>query len=204
MNPGQKKLLKAIIIYTLVWNTSYFWEYLPALFDMGIFLLLLLTIATLLPIAAYQVYKYLTEEHKVKFRLVNAGLIALLAVLTFYKPLGLIDFKKFEGEDILFAVAKTVANGTISIRLKEGNRFKKTINSFGVDNYWGSYEMINDTLKLHYDINTDSGKENDFATLEIPSDTSGGNLGYVYYHTEGVSKRGVSMKIYKLNIDKIK
>jgi hypothetical protein len=70
----------------------------------------------------FQVYKYATNSPKTKHRLVNIVLIALILVLTYLNPLGLIDFEKFEGENLLYATYEGTANCSISIRLKEEDR----------------------------------------------------------------------------------
>jgi hypothetical protein len=57
LNSGQRKILIAIIAYTIIWNSQYLWEYLPGLFDMEISLLLMITIVALVLIGIYQVYK---------------------------------------------------------------------------------------------------------------------------------------------------
>ncbi len=187
-----------------MWNTQYFWEYLPGLFDMGIMLTLLITIVILVLTGVYQVFKYLAEEQKDKFRLINAGLIVLVSVLTCLKPLGLIDFKKLEGENILYAMREGVANCTTSIRLKEGNRFKKTSICFGTDHSWGSYEIINDTIKFHYDKISEENKKEDFAIMQIVEDTTDKRIGIIHYHSKGLRKEGIPMKIMELNREKLK
>jgi hypothetical protein len=57
LNSGQRKILIAIIAYTIIWNSQYLCEYLPGLFDMEISLLLMITIVALVLIGIYQVYK---------------------------------------------------------------------------------------------------------------------------------------------------
>lgn len=204
LNSGQKKILIAIIAYSLVWNSQYLWEYLPGLFDIGIILLLLITIVTLVLIGIFQAYKCVTEKQKIKIRLINVGLIALISILTYHKPLGLIDFKIFEGKNILYAMHEGVANCTTSISLIEGNRFKKTSICFGVDHVWGNYELANDTIKFHYDKTSEDDKQNDFAIMQITNDTSDERLGLIHFHSEGLRKEGIPMVIRELNREKLK
>lgn len=204
LNSGQKKILIAILSYTLIWNSQYLWEYLPGLFDMGIILLLMITIVVLVLIGIYQAYKYVSEEQKIKSRLLNISLIATVSILTYFKPLGLIDFKKFEGENILYAMREGVANCTTSIRLKEGNRFKKTSICFGIDHFWGDYEIVNDTIKFHYDKTTEENNLNDFAILQVNEDKLDKRLGVIHYHSEGLRKEGIPMVIKELKIEKLK
>ena len=204
LNSGQRKILIAIIAYTLIWNSQYLWEYLPGLFDMGIILTLMITIVVLILIGIYQIYKYVSEEQKIKFRLINISLIVLVSVLTYFKPLGLIDFKIFEGENVLYAMREGVANCTTSIRLKEGNRFKKTSICFGIDHYWGDYEIVNDTIKFNYDKISEENGRDDFAIVQITNDTTDKRLGVIHYHSEGLRKEGMPMVIRELKREKLK
>lgn len=139
-----------------------------------------------------------------KFRLINFGLIILISVLTYIKPLGLINFKKLEGENILYAVVEGVANCTTSIILKEGNRFKKTIICFGIDHYWGNYEIVDDTIKFHYDRISEENKEGEFAIMQILKDTTDKRLGMIHYHSEGLREKGIPMIIKELKRENLK
>ena len=148
-------------------------------------------------------YKYVSEEQKIRFRLINISLIVLISILTYFKPLGLIDFKIFEGENVLYAMREGVANCTTSIRLKEGNRFKKTSICFGIDHYWGDYEIIEDTIKFHYDNISEENKRDDYAIMQIINDTADKRLGLIYYHSEGLRKEGIPMFIRELKREKL-
>lgn len=164
--------------------------------------MLLITIVLLILIGICQIYKFVSEEQKIKFRLVNIGLIILVSFLTYFKPLGLIDFTIFEGENILCARRTGVANCTTSIRLKEGNRFKKTSICFGIDHYWGDYEIVKDTIKFKYDKRTEENNL-DYAIMQIESDTLQRRLGVIHYHSE-TRKEGMPMVIIELKRKKLK
>jgi len=171
---------------------------------MGIILLLIITIVVLVLIGIYQAYQYLSEEQKINFRLINISLIAIISILTYFKPLGLIDFKKFEGENILYAMREGVANCTTSIRLKEGNRFKKTSICFGIDHFWGDYEIVNDTIKFYYDRTSEENEQNDFAIMQVSGENSDKRLGVIHYHSEDIRKEGIPLMIKELKIEKLK
>ena len=176
----------------------------PGLFDLVIILLLMITTVVLVLVGIYQVYKYVAEEQKVKFRLINISLIVTVIVLACFKPFGLIDFKKFEGENILYAMREGTINCTTSIRLKEGNRFKKTSICFGIDHFWGNYEIVNDTIIFHYDKISEENKENDFAIIQLSEDKLDKRLGVIHYHSEGLRKEGIPMMIKELKANKLK
>ncbi len=204
MNSEQKTIFIATMAYFLIWNGLHFWEYLPGLFDMAIFLLLLLLMAVLAVVALFQIYKYIAEKQKNQFRLINTGLIVLAVMLTYYKPGGLINFEKLEGENLLHAVREGTASCSIFIRLKEGNRFKKTSICFGTDHYWGTYEIVNDTIKFHYDNISAQNKKGDFAILQLENDPASQRLGMIHYHSEGLPEEGISMTISSIKKEAFK
>jgi len=204
LNSGQKKILKAIVAYVIIWNSQYIWEYLPGIFDMIIIIMLLITIVILVIVGIYQLFKFFTEKPTINFRLLNIGLIMLISVLSYFKPLGLIDFEKYEGENIVYAMYEGVANCTTSIRLKSGNKFKKTSICFGKDHYWGKYEIVNDTIKFHYNRTSEENKEDDYAILQLEDDTTSQRLGLIHYHSTGLRKEGIPMIIRELKIDKLR
>jgi hypothetical protein len=199
LNTTQKKIFIATISYTLVWNTRYFWEYLPGLFDLGIFLLLFATIFTLGAVAVFQVYKFITEHPKNNIRLINIGLIVLAMALTHAKPSGLIDFEKYEGENTLLAKREGAANCTTSFRLKEGGRFKKTIICFGADHYWGNYEIVGDTIKFRYNRISEENKEGDYGILTLGKGYPNKPLGILSFYSEGSAKGGIPFFVKELD-----
>ena len=203
LNIGQKKILIVIFTYVLIWNSQYLWEYLPGLFDIGIIFLLKITIFIINLIGIYQIFKFVSEVHKVKFRLVNIILIVAVSILSYFNPLGLIDFKKFEGKNILYAMREGVANCTTSIRLKERNRFKKTSICFGTDHFWGDYEIKGDTIKFYYDNISEENKRDDYAIMQIINDTADKRFGLIHYHSEGLREEGIPMIIRELKREKL-
>ena len=204
MKSGQKKLFILTLVYGVVWNTQYFWENLPGLLDMAVILLLLLTLVTIFFIGIFQVYKLIIEKPRDKFRIMNIALVVMIITMNYFKPHGIIDFKKFEGEDILYATYEGVANCTTSIRLKENNRFKKTTACFGIDHYWGDYQIVGDTIKFIYDKRSGANKTVDFAILAIEKDTLKERIGIIHYHSEGIRKEGIPMIIHELKTEKVK
>lgn len=199
MNPGQKRLLWAILAYFLVWNSRYFWEYLPGLFDLGITLLLFFAFFVLAFIGLYQLFMLISEQPKVPFRGINVVLIVSALLLSYLKPLGLIDFQKLEGRNLLYAVYKGAANCSTLIKLKEGNRVKKTSICFGVNHYWGTYEVSGDSIRFHYDEPTVDNKAGDYGVLEFRTTTSGTREGFLYYFTEGGYKRGLPLFVREVD-----
>lgn len=66
--------------------------------------------------------------------------------LAFFKPAGLIDFWKFEGNDILIAKREGAANCMTTFKLKENNKFTEKSVCFGMTEIKGDYKLKNDTI----------------------------------------------------------
>lgn len=193
MNTGQERIQITILLYTLFWNTRYFWEKLPG--DMLITVILFIVILVLLIVGLFQLGMYLTESFPQRMRLINAGLILLISVLTFYWPLGLFDFQKLEGENKLYAFYEGTASCSTQIRLKKGNKCKKTFVCFGVEHQWGTYVQSHDTIYFHFDRDSERNDIDNFAVIELERDTTRNRLGVMYYHSKEWGGRGIPMVI---------
>ncbi len=87
--------------------------------------------------------------------------------MTFYKPFGLIDFDKLEGENILIAQTEGAANCTSTLKLKDNFVFKERIVCFGVSEIKGTYKISNDTIYFDYSETTSpENKKYEFAVVE--------------------------------------
>lgn len=191
MDKGQYSILLVILFYTLLWNTSYFWENLPGLVDVAIFLLLILLSFILLVIGIVQLFKSFGETSKRKFRLINSSLIATVLTLSILKPTGLINMEALEGEDLLIAVKEGVANCRTIIKLKPNQRFKKTNYCFGVEHYWGNHTMNQDTLTFHYDNN-----KKEYAIVEL---NDAQDQKYLHYHSKEAVIQPVTFYMVMMN-----
>ena len=83
----------------------------------------------------------------------NREFIALFAIetLTFLFPYGLIDFKKYEGKDLISAQREGVANCMMYLHLKEGGEFVEKQICFGVYEQKGSYQIKGDSIFFHFE-----------------------------------------------------
>ena len=89
----------------------------------------------------------------------------------------------------------TVPNCTISYRLKEDKRFRKTSICFDIDHSWGSYEIVSDTIKLSYD---DESIAEEYAVLEIDRDKGTVRLGQFIMYPSNFD-RDIPYRIVELN-----
>lgn len=187
-----------ILCYTLVWHSVYFWENLPEPFNEGVFLLLLLIWAIMILISLFQLYKFIVEQPKDYFRLLNIGLIVLVSWLYFWNPRGVIDFTKYEKENILTAHYRAT-----SIRLKVGNRFEERISRIGYYNRnWGDYAIVGDTVKLHYDNVSSANTKLDYAIMDIDKGAIKKCFGRLDYYYIG-QRHGLPMCIIEVNKEKM-
>lgn len=93
-----------------------------------------------------QIYFSVKEKFKQKHRFVLIGLLIIVLLLTYFKPLGVIDFDKFEGTDVLIAEREGAANCLTTFKLKDDYTFRERIGCFGVSEIKGTFRVINDTI----------------------------------------------------------
>ena len=70
----------------------------------------------------------------------------IILLLTFLKPNGLVDFEKFESENILIAQREGAANCMTTLKLKKNNKFTEKTVCFGMSEINGDYKYRNDTI----------------------------------------------------------
>lgn len=104
MSRTQKRIMTLTLLYTLIWNTVYFWEKLPEPYNFGTYFLLLLLWVSMLLISLFQVYKFLVEHSKDYYRLLNSGLVLLVSGLYLCCPGGLFDFAKYQKHKNILAI----------------------------------------------------------------------------------------------------
>ena len=141
---------KGIIITTLVFfllvNTTYYWEGKLGLFAFPAFLILAAVYLGLAFALLRQLYLTVKEKFKQRHRLITIGLLTTVLVLTFFKPLGLINFDKLEGNDVLVAEREGSANCLTTLKLKDDFTFRERIGCFGVSEIKGTFRVVKDTI----------------------------------------------------------
>jgi hypothetical protein len=156
------------IILLLIVNTSYFWENLPGLFDMTILFLTLIGFIILIIVFINQLIKGITEKFKNRIRVLNLLILSTVLALTYLHPFGFINFEKIiYGEDIYFTQYEGAASGTISLKLKNNNKFIEKSVFWGVENYKGNYKIKNDTLFLIYNSKSNFNEKTSFCIEDI-------------------------------------
>jgi hypothetical protein len=142
----KKGLIITTIIFFLLINPTYYWQGKFGLFAFPVFLLLAVVYLGLAIALVRQILLLAKERLADKHRLFNVGLLIVVLVVTFYKPFGLIDFDKLEGDNILLAEREGAANCMTTFKLKEDFTFKEQNVCFGVTEVSGKYHLQNDTI----------------------------------------------------------
>lgn len=127
-------------------NTSYVWEGKLELWAFPVFIFLLVFYIVLAIILIYQVYWVTKEGFKNKKRIIIVGVMSLTLGLIFFWPNGIINFDRWEGDDLLIAGREGVANCTTTLKLKANNKFVEKSICFGMSEVRGDYLLKGDSI----------------------------------------------------------
>jgi len=141
-----RALILTSILFLIVINTSYFWRYALGLLEIFAHLILLGVFIFFILMLALHFIKAIKEKFLVRRRNILLFCLTIVIGLTLYKPFGLIDFKKFEGEDLMIAEREGTANCMTRLHLKEVGLFIEESFCFGLSRIRGTYEIENDTI----------------------------------------------------------
>ena len=112
-----------------------------------------------------QLYFLIKGKFKQKNRFPLVALLTVVLLLTYFKPLGIVDFDKLEGNDILVAEREGSANCLTTLKLKDDFTFRERIGCFGVSEIKGTFRVVKDTI---YFDNVQFGRgENDFYKFAV-------------------------------------
>ncbi len=185
------------MLLTGIWTFRYFSGYIQNLHGILFWIVGPSICFLLLCISLYQIVILVLEKVKHYERLRFSIIIFALLTLIFLKPLGLINWEKFEDKNHLVAVGR----GNI-LKLKSKNKLKFI--SSNQDFYFGTYKMKDDTLFLLTKKITPYMDRVSYATLY----NSGGQLDSynalcLYQNLESKAGRCITMQIRALDIDKL-
>jgi len=200
-----KGLIITTIVFFLLVNTSYYWEGKLELFAFPAFLLLA-AVYLGLAIALYlQLYLTFKERFNQKKRFIVIGLLITVLLLSFLKPMGLIDFDKLEGNDVLVAEREGSANCLTTLKLKDNFTFRERIGCFGVTEIKGTFRVVQDTI---YFDNVELGRnENEFYKFAVIKPTKSNNskiLGDLKRYKNTSDTIGHELWIIKNELQKLK
>jgi hypothetical protein len=135
-----------LLIFFLIVNTKYYWERKLGFFAFPMFLFLLIFYLGIGVVLVKQIYFLVKNKTLDKTRLITIGILILVLILTFLKPSGIIDFERFESDNILIAEREGSANCMTTLKLKEDFTFSERSICFGINEIKGNYHLQNDTI----------------------------------------------------------
>ncbi len=188
------------IIYFLFVNSSYFWEKLPGLWDMVLTGILFLSFVILAIILIFQIIKMIRNKFSSKITIINCIILTTVLTVTALYPLGIVDFRKFEGIDLILAQYEGAANCTTTLKIKKENRFIQRRICFGIDEYYGNYRIDGDTIKLHYDEKSSFGSKYAYGLIKLDSIKNDKNYGLILYYRDSVDNDPLPMRILEYRI----
>lgn len=165
------------VIFFLVINTTYFWEGKLDLFAFPVFVLLVVAYLVLAVCLIRQIYFVIREKFSDRQRLFGISLLAIVLVLTFCFPRGLIDCGQLSGKDLLIAQREGAANCMTTFKLKENSRFSEKSVCFGSTETKGTYEMKGDTI-FFTTVHLGTGEEGYYKFAVIKRSTGKDKNGY--------------------------
>ena len=118
------------------------------------------------------------------------------------EPMGFVHWEKYEGQNVLVAETEGTVNCRTIIKLKKNNRFKYISRCFGVDFYFGTYKLVNDTLYLELDENVGYMDKSSYAVLlKTKNDTTRYRQLILYKNFD--DKRNLSFSIREQRMSEI-
>ncbi len=141
-----KGLLITTIVFFLLVNTTYYWEGKLGLFAIPVFVFLVAVYFGLALALFRQIYLLGKEKFKQTNRFILIGLLTTVLLLIYFKPLGIVDFDKSEGTDILIAEREGAANCLTTLKFKDDYTFRERIGCFGISEIKGTFRVVNDTI----------------------------------------------------------
>jgi len=119
--------------------------------------------------------------------------------------MGLIDFDKLEGNDVLVAEREGSANCLTTLKLKDNFTFRERIGCFGVTEIKGTFRVVQDTI---YFDNVELGRnENEFYKFAVIKPTKSNNskiLGDLKRYKNTSDTIGHELWIIKNELQKLK
>jgi hypothetical protein len=170
---GRKFILFLILSFSGIWFFQYFFSFTKGASTFLVFLVGISLWFALIGIAILQLIILIFEKPKIYQRLIFVSAILFLNLFSLTKPKGLVNWEKYEGENLLVAERIGTAKCRTKIKLKDGNKFKFENHCFGIDFQFGTYILKGDTLFFALDeVNNFMDKSSFAILLRGEKDTS--------------------------------
>jgi hypothetical protein len=141
-----KGIYLLLIIFYFTICTTYFWETETEEYSILVSLLLVLVFFILFIILLQQLNRSYFEKFKYKQRTILVLFLTSILALTYYKPLGIINFDAMHGKTLLYAKREGVASSGTIFKLREDKTFTLRTVYFGLEQTSGKYRISSDTI----------------------------------------------------------
>jgi len=142
----RNKFLVRFFIAFILLLYSTFSYFINTDFDMSIFFICVLIYLFIFFDLIFQIYKSIKVKYTDKVRNYLCIFYALVLIIVFIKPKGIIDFEELGSKIILTGFYEGAASCTTTLKLKENNTYRLNSICFGSDTKIGKYVMRNDSI----------------------------------------------------------
>ena len=147
---------------------------------------------------ARQLYLAIKDKFADKQRNYLIAGMTIVLILTYFFPSGLIDFDKLEGDNLLVAQRKGVANCMTTLKLKDNNKFIQQSVCFGLTEITGTYEVKGDTITFdNISYGRGSNEFYKYAVVKNSKNNSDGYKGYLDLFKTQTDTIGIPLLIVK-------
>ncbi|WP_125185425.1 hypothetical protein [Botryobacter ruber] len=195
-----KSIIISSILFFLLFNTSFLWQKLPGLWDLGIIAVLVIAFLALAVVLLVQFTLLIFGKFKSKKKNISTAVLAFVLLITVIFPFGVYNPNHFEEPNLIFARLESTANCTSSLKIRKENRFSYTSVCFGFDDYNGTYEIVGDTIKLLYDDKSPFNSKVAYGIVELDSVATDTHKGTLWYHRSLEDEKPMPLAILEYDL----
>jgi len=162
---------------------------------MGITAVLIIGFLSLLIVLLVQIVLIIIGRFKNKEKNISTAVLASVLISSILFPYGIVDSATFEEPNVIYAQYEGVANCTQTLKIKKSGRFKHSSICFGVDEYEGTYKIIGDTIKLHYESKAPLQSKLAYGIIKLDSIVSDNDMGTIMYFRDLRDEKPIPLTI---------
>ena len=196
MKPYKSLIISTAILFLLV-NTGYYWEGLLGFWNMPLLMLYAIAFLILLIALLRQLFFAIRERLKNRSRIYLVTIISLLLALIGLKPYGIINFEKFESNDVFIGWQKGVAGCTTTLKLKQDKQFYIRSLCFGDYKTGGNYSVKGDTVKFRFSGLNARNKNYEFGVYKPTVNPHDKIIGEIFLYTSKSDTMPYPLVVYK-------
>ena len=198
-----KSIIIASIFFFLLLKTSFLWEKLPGLWDMGIMAVLITGFFILKVVLLVQLVLVIKYKFRNKEKNINTLVLAVVLLTSFLFPYGVGEVITSEEPNVIFAQYEGVANCTETLKIRKNRKFIHTSICFGVDEYKGTCLIVGDTIKLQYEDEAPFFSKLAHGIIKLDSTNSETDKGLLLYYRNLNDKKPIPLMIAQYDLNNI-